>query len=251
MFQSDVKKFYNYLKKKDELGHRIIFLTTSNRWEGSGEKPKSTMFAQDLANRLANCEVLDVSKLKIFPCEGNVSRNEENRCGLKESLLKDKKKNPHGIIRCWASLNNPTDEMYVVANKIYESDIIVFFGSVRWGKMNAIYSHLMERLTWLEARHSSLGESNLLKDKEVGIIAFGHNWNGQNVVELEKDVLKFFGFKTPKELSFNRQWTNDALDETLSGYKKDYKDFLKEMNIVEKLKESLTDFNSWIRKINS
>lgn len=187
MFGNDVKKFYNYLKKKDELGHRIIFLTTSNRWEGSGEKPKSTMFAQDIAGKLANCEVLDVSKLKIFPCEGNVSRNEENRCGLKESLLKDKKKNPHGIIRCWASLNNPTDEMYVVANKIYESDIIVFFGSVRWGKMNAIYSHLMERLTWLEARHSSLGESNLIKDKETGIVAFGHNWNGQNVVQLEKD----------------------------------------------------------------
>jgi multimeric flavodoxin WrbA len=251
MFQTNVKKFHNYLKKKDSEGLRILFLTTSNRWEGSKEKPKSTMFAQDLSSKLANCEVLDISKLKIFPCEGNVSRNEENRCGLKESLLKDKKKNPHGIIRCWASLNNPTDEMYIVANKIYESDIIVFFGSIRWGKMNAIYSHLMERLTWLEARHSSLGESNLLKDKETGIVAFGHNWNGQNVVQLEKDVLKFFGFKTPKELSFNRQWTNDALDETLSGYKKDYKDFLKEMDIMEKLKESLTDFTNWIKKINS
>jgi hypothetical protein len=26
------------------------------------------------------------------------------------------------------------------------------------------------RLTWLENRHATLGESNLLKDKEVGVI---------------------------------------------------------------------------------
>jgi multimeric flavodoxin WrbA len=251
MFQNDVKKFFSYLKKKDSEGCKIIFFTTSNRWEGEKELPKSSMLAKDIRDKLTNCEVIDVSKLKIWPCEGNVSRHGGNNCGIKEALLKDDKKNPHKFIRCWASINNPKDEMYVVANKIYEADIVVFFGSVRWGKMNSIYTELIERLTWMENRHSSLGESNLLKDKEAGVIAMGHNWNGQNVVELEKDVLKFFGFKTPKELSFNRQWTSDAYDETLSGYKKDYKDFLKEMNIMEKLKESLTDFTNWIKKINS
>jgi hypothetical protein len=40
--------------------------------------------------------------------------------------------------------------------------------------MNAIYAELIERLTWLENRHATLGESNLLKDKEVGVIAIGH-----------------------------------------------------------------------------
>jgi multimeric flavodoxin WrbA len=133
----------------------------------------------------------------------------------------------------------------MVANKIYESDIIVFFGSIRWGKMNAVYTQLIERLTWLENRHASLGESNLLKDKEVGIVAMGHNWNGQNAVELEKEVLKFFGFQTPKELSFNRQWTTDSTDETLKGYKQDYKDFLKEKTLLDSLKESYRDFTEW------
>jgi multimeric flavodoxin WrbA len=136
--------------------------------------------------------------------------------------------------------------MYVVANKIYESDIIVFFGSIRWGKMNAVYTQLIERLTWLENRHATLGESNILKDKEVGIVAMGHNWNGQDAVELEKQVLKYFGFQTPKELSFNRQWTTDPTDESLKGYKQDYKDFLKEKTLLDSLKESYRDFSEWV-----
>jgi hypothetical protein len=76
----------------------------------------------------------------------------------------------------------------------------------------------------------------------------GHNWNGQNSVELEKDVLRFFGFKTPKELSFNRQWTQDAKDESLKGYKQDYKDFLKEKTLLDSLKESYRDFTEWVGK---
>jgi hypothetical protein len=250
--EKDIKKFFNYLKKKDLEGSKIVFFTTSNRWEEHKETPKSSQLALDIRSKLSNCEVIDVSKLKIFPCEGNVSSDKGNGCGLKAALLKDDKKNPHKFIRCWASINNQTDEMYVVANKIYEADVIVFFGSIRWGKMNAIYTHLIERLTWLENRWASLGESNLLKDKEVGVVAMGHNWNGHDAVNLEKDVLKFFGFKTPKELSFNRQWTMDPSDETLSGYKKDFKDFLEEKSVIDTLKESLTDFSKWIgRKLNS
>jgi hypothetical protein len=45
--------------------------------------------------------------------------------------------------------------------------------------MNAIYAELIERLTWLKNRHATLGESNLLKDKEVGV-AIGHNWAESN-----------------------------------------------------------------------
>lgn len=246
--ETQLKKFYNYLKDKDSKGNRIVLLTTSNRWVGEKELPKSSELALEIRSKLKNCEVIDVSKLKIFPCEGNVSRHDGNNCGVKDSMLKDSKKNPHKIVRCWASMNNPSDEMYIVANKIYESDIIVFFGSIRWGKMNAVYTQLIERLTWLENRHTTLGESNILKDKEVGVVAMGHNWNGSDSVELEKQVLGYFGFKTPKELSFNRQWTNDPTDETLKGYKQDYKDFLKEKSFIETLKESYKDFSEWINK---
>lgn len=252
MFNSDVKKFFNYLKKKDIEGNKIIFFTTSNRWEGEKGLPKSSMLAKEIRDKLTNCEVIDISKLKIFPCEGNVSSHGGNNCGVKDALLKNEKKNPHKIIRCWCSVNNPSDEMYVVANKIYESDIIVFFGSIRWGKMNSIYAEIMERLTWMENRHTTLKESNFLKDKEAGLVAIGHNWNGHNAIETEREVLRFFGFKTPKELSFNKQWTMDAKDESASGYKQEYKDFIKEFDVIKTLKESLTDFNKWLnRKLNS
>lgn len=242
--QKFINKFWTYLQKKDQTGSRILFLTTSNRWVGEKELPKSSELAIEIRNKLKNCEVIDVSKLKIFPCEGNVSRHGGNNCGIKESMLKDDKKNPHKIVRCWASFNNPSDEMYIVANKIYESDVIVFFGSIRWGKMNAVYTQLIERLTWLENRHTTLGESNIIKDIDCGIISVGHNWNGAEAIKTEKEVLGFFGFKTPKELFWSYQWTENAKDETKSGYNQDRKDFDKEFFDI--VKESIIRFRDFL-----
>jgi multimeric flavodoxin WrbA len=242
-----LKKLYNYLKK--DRKKKILFLTTSNRWEGDDELPKSSIIAQELLKKLGpnNTELINVAKLKIFPCEGNVSTKRGNTCGLKEAMLKDKSKNPTGNIRCWASLNNKSDELYKVANAIFEADIIIFFGSIRWGKMNSIYTELIERLTWIESRHSTLGESNLIKNKETGVVATGHNWNGAEAIKLEKQVLEFFGFKTPDVLSFNWQWTTDKYDETKKGYLEDFGDFLRDFNFVETLNESIMRFKEWIK----
>ena len=240
----NLKKLYKYLKNSDK---KVLFLTTSNRWEGQNELPKSSIIAKELASQLKSVEIINVSKLKIFPCEGNVSNHEGNGCGIKQAILKDDKKNPDKFIRCWASINNPTDEMHKVANAINNADIIIFFGSIRWGKMNAIYTQLIERLTWLENRHTTLGESNLLKDKEAGVIAVGHNWNGKESVKLEKEVLSFFGFKTPDVVSFNWQFLSDANDENQSGYKKEYKSFMKDFNFVETLKEGIKKFKDFFK----
>ena len=242
-----LKRLYNYIKKGKKK--KILFLTTSNRWEGDKELPKSSMIAHELIKKLGsdNIELINVEKLKIFPCEGNVSTKRGNTCGLKEAMLKNRSKNPTGNIRCWAALNNESDEMYKVANAIFEADIIIFFGSIRWGKMNSIYTELIERLTWLESRHTTLGESNLIKNKEAGIIATGHNWNGEEAIKLEKQVLKFFGFKSPDVLSFNWQWTNDKYDETKKGYLEDFGDFLRDFDFVETLKESIMRFKEWTK----
>ena len=244
----NLKKLYNYLKKNKNK--KILFLTTSNRWEGDNELPKSSIIADELIKKLGSdrVQLINVAKLKIYPCEGNVSTKRGNTCGLKEAKLDDKEKNPTGHIRCWASLNNKSDEMYKVANAIFDADIVIFFGSIRWGKMNSIYGELVERLTWLDNRHTTLGESNLLKDKEVGVIATGHNWNGEEAVKLEKQVLSFFGFKTPDVLSFNWQWTKDKNDESKKGYLEDFGDFLREFDFVESLKESIIKFKEWIKK---
>jgi multimeric flavodoxin WrbA len=235
-------KLFKYLKNSDK---KILFLTTSNRWEGEKELPKSSIIAHELTKQLKSVEIINVSKLKIFPCEGNVSNKEGNGCGVKAAMLKSN--NPDKFIRCWASINNPTDEMHKVANAIYDADIIIFFGSIRWGKMNAIYTQLVERLTWLENRHTTLGESNLLKDKETGVIAIGHNWNGKEAVKLEKEVLGFFGFKTPDVLSFSWQHLHFADDETQSGYKKAYATFMKDFNFVESLKEGIIKFKEFFK----
>lgn len=245
--------FYIYsMKQIDALVDRlskvdgkILFMTTSNRWSGQNEQPKSSILASEAAKRLKDVQIIDVAKLKIFPCEGNVSGHGENNCGIKAALLKDKSKNPHNEIRCWASINNPTDEMHKVANAIIESDAVVFFGSIRWGKMNAIYTQIVERLTWIENRHTSLKEKSILKGKIAGVVAVGHNWNGKEAVELEKEVLEFFGFDVPEELSFSWQYLDDAKDETLSGYKKEYVAFKKAMSAY--LESAVIKFKEFLK----
>lgn len=238
------KRTLNYLKNKK----KILFLTTSNRW--NDEVPKSSSLAYSLKEELGNDKVtiIDVSKLKIYPCEGNVSQMGKggNHCGTKDSVLKDKDKNPSGHHRCWASLNHKDDELWKVSKELLESDCVIFFGSIRWGKMNAIYSTLIERLTWLENRHSTLGESNLLNKIEAGIISVGHNWNGKEAVEHEKKVLTFFGFDVKEELSWSYQWTKDEKDETKEGYKEDIEDFEKEFSFIQLVKESIIKFKDFI-----
>lgn len=241
----ELDKLISHLSKKDK---RVLLLTTSNRWSGQKEQPKSSMLAAELAKELKSSRTINVSKLRIFPCEGNVSTHGGNTCGLKEAVLKDRKKNPTGDVRCWASVNNPTDEMHEVANAILEADVVLFFGSVRWGKMNAVYTNLIERLTWLENRHTTLGESNLLKDKEAGVIAVGHNWNGEEAVELEREVLRFFGFKTPRELSLSWQHLKDADDESKDGYRREYGEFKKAFGILDAVKESVEKFKQYFKR---
>lgn len=238
-----LKTLYNYLNSKK--GKKILFLTTSNRWKGQNEMPKSSIIAEELSKKLDDVKIIDVSKLNIFPCEGNVSLHEGNMCGIKKALLQNKEKNPHGFIRCWCSINNPSDEMHKVANSIYESDIVIFFGSIRWGKMNSVYTQIVERLTWIQNRFVTFGEENLLKDKMAGVVAVGHNFNGHEAVILEKQVLKFFGFQVPDELSFNWQYSPDEWDESVEGYKKDYPKFLEIFNFKKILKEGLLKFSTW------
>ena len=171
-----------------------------------------------------------------------------NNCGSKDSVLKDKQKNPSNNHRCWCSINNKDDELWKVSKELLESDAVVFFGSIRWGKMNAMYAKLIERLTWLENRHTTLGESNIIKDIDCGVISVGHNWNGKEAIDLEKRILTFFGFKVPDELSWSYQWTEDCENETQSGYKKDPIDFEKDFSFIKLVKESIIKFKDFILK---
>lgn len=215
-YENKLDKLINHLKEKK----KVLILTTSNRWVGDNQKAKSTVLAEYVADEIKNAEVIDVSKLKIYDCEGNVSKNEGNNCGVKAAALKDKEKNPSGNHRCWCSYNNKDDELWKISKVLFESDAVVFFGSVRWGQTNGVYQRLIERLTWLENRHSTLNEDNIIKDKDAGIVFIGQNWNGEQVLETQKNVLKFFGFNVPDQLSFNWQYLSDPKDESQNSYKK-------------------------------
>lgn len=204
---------------------KVLFITTSSRGEWAikelKEEPKSTRLAKAIQSYLgkSKCVLFESIKLKIHNCEGNVSHAEGNSCGVKKATLKDKVKNPTGDHRCWASINNSDDELWKITKELFESDVVIFFGSIRWGQMNAQYQNLIERLTFLQNRHSTLGESNVLGNISCGVIATGQNWNGKEAIETQKQVLTFFGFDIKDELFWNWQFTKNAKDETQKSYK--------------------------------
>ena len=228
-----LKQTLDILKKKK----KVLLLSCSNRynWDDNNiDGPKSKLIAMYLNEELGDKSVfIDVSELKILPCEGNVSRKDGNSCGLLKSLLKDDKKNPSGYHRCWASLNNKTDELWKISKELFESDAVIFFSSVRWGQTNMFYQNLIERLTWIENRHTTLGESNLVEDIETGFICVGQNWNGENVTEIQKEVHGFYGFKPNDDLYWNWQYTKDVNDETQKSYKDSHKKFIKDTKLPE------------------
>lgn len=224
IYQEKLNNAIEYLKKKE----KVLFLTTSNRWEGDKEKPKSTILAEFIKSKVGDkVEIIDVTKLNIYICEGNVSKSDGNNCGVKDSALKDKEKNPTGNHRCWCSINNKDDELWKISKPLFESDAIVFFVSVRWGQTNSVYQKLIERLDWIENRHTTLKEDNIVENIDAGIIAIGQNWNGETVIDTQKQVLDFYGFKVPEELSFNWQYTKDKMDESQESYKKALSTFKK------------------------
>jgi hypothetical protein len=210
-----------YLEKKNN----ILFLTTSTRFrKDAWDVPKTTQLALHVLDHLKRTKkrvtLLDVAKLKIHTCEGNVSGGKGNRCGLLEAKLRDRSKNPTGHHRCWASINNKDDQLYVISRELFRSQAVVFFVSVRWGQTNSVYQRLFERLTWIENRFTTLGESPIpqLKKLEAGIVIFGQNWNDAGVLKIQRQNFKWFGWKTPAPLSFYWQFTRDADDESAESY---------------------------------
>ena len=98
MVQSDgykkLKQTIDILKKKD----KVLLLSCSNRYQFDSKNidiPKSKLLALHIQEELGDkATFIDITELKILPCEGNVSRKDGNTCGLLKASLKDKKKNP-------------------------------------------------------------------------------------------------------------------------------------------------------------
>ena len=220
-FKKQLEKAVKYLNTKG----KVLLITTSNRGEYARkdlhDSPKSTRIAEVIQRSLGahRCTLVDISKLKIYECEGNVSNNDGNSCGTRDCKEKDPAKNPSGHLRCWASFHNEDDELWKVVTPLLESHVVVFLGSIRWGQTNAYYQKLIERLDWIENRHTTLGEKNIVEGIESGFIFIGQNWNGSNVVKTQKQVHEFYGFKPVDELYFNWQYTEDMNEESKDSYK--------------------------------
>ena len=208
-----------------ESKNDILLLTTSNRFEGHAwDVPKTTQLAlrirEHLRKKRKRVTLIDVAKLTIHTCEGNISGKRGNDCGVLAAKLPDRSKNPTGQHRCWASINNADDQLYKISRELFRSRVVVFFVSVRWGQANSVYQRLFERLSWIENRFSSLGQAPIrqLRKLEAGIVVFGHNWNDEAVLETQRQNFKWFGWKTPAALSLCWQYTKDEEEESQESY---------------------------------
>jgi len=226
----NIDRTINELKKFK----KVLFLTCSNRYQKILEKqtPKSTILAEVIAENLDNVTIINVPDLNIYPCEGNVSREDGNQCGTKEALLKDKNKNPSGYHRCWASVHNEDDELWKITKELFESDCVIFFSSIRWASANMFYQKLIERLNWVNNRHVPGTESNVIKDVSSGFICVGQHKYADNETKIQKDVHDYYGFKVNDSLYW--YWISENVDygeETYKGYLQSYPKFYKEFHI--------------------
>ena len=233
MKEGNLKVLKNTIKELEKY-KKVLLLTCSNRGEevSKTQLPKSSILARVIHNNLDNSTIIDVTKLKIYPCEGNVSRMDGNVCGIKEALLDDPEKNPSGYHRCWASVHNPDDELWKVSKELFESDCVVFFASVRWGQANMFYQKLIERLNWINNRFIPYGEENIIKDISSGFIIIGQHKYGDDIAELQYNNHEYYGFDVNKELYWN--WNAENIeydDETLQGYLDSYPEFFDEFKI--------------------
>jgi len=230
----DFKKLKETINELEKLD-KVLLLTCSNRynWDNNDvDIPKSTILAMVINDYLNEKSVLiDVPELNIVPCEGNVSRKDGNSCGLMKSKLNDDKKNPTGYHRCWASFNNKNDELWKISKELFNSNAVIFFTSIRWGQANMFYQKLIERLTWIENRHYTLGESNIVKNIQSGFICTGQNWNGMNVVDTQKKVHSFYGFNPNDTFYWNWQYTKKVTDESQKSYKSAFPSFVNKFNL--------------------
>jgi hypothetical protein len=233
MKEGSLKVLKNTIKELEKY-KKVLLLTCSNRGEevSKTQLPKSSILARVIHNNLDNSTIIDVTKLKIYPCEGNVSRMEGNVCGIKEALLDDPEKNPSGYHRCWASVHNPDDELWKISKELFESDCVVFFASVRWGAANMFYQKLIERLNWINNRFIPYGEENIIKNISSGFIIIGQHKYGDDIAELQYNNHEYYGFDVNKELYWN--WNAEDIefdDETLQGYLDSYPEFFDEFKI--------------------
>jgi hypothetical protein len=208
-----------------ESKNNILLLTTSTRFRGHPwDVPKTTQLARrieaQLKGKKKRVTLIDVASLTIHTCEGNISEKKGNSCGVPDAKLRDKRKNPTGHHRCWASINNADDQLYKITRELFRSQVVVFFVSVRWGQTNSVYQRLLERLSWIENRVTTLGEKPIaqLKKLEAGVVLFGHNWNDAEVLKVQQQNFRWFGWKAPKALSFCWQYTSNAEQESAESY---------------------------------
>jgi len=216
--------------------NRVLLLTCSNRYDPilRTQDPKSTILAKVISSKLDNVTILNVPDLNIYPCEGNVSREDGNKCGARQAMLKDAEKNPTGYHRCWASIHNPDDELWRVSKELFASDCVMFFASVRWGQANMYYQKLIERLNWINNRFVPLGEDNVIRDTTSGFFIVGQHYGAEQICENQMGMHEYYGFKIDPGLY--RFWQAEDIyfdEETLDGYLESYPKFYKEFKITK------------------
>lgn len=165
----------------------IVFHTSTHDPKQSSSSILGVMGTQALLSMApgSTAKFVDVAKL-------HVAENLSCYAGGKLNCA-DPKAGPY---RCWANVNDPTDQMPVVYDGLKWADTVIVTTSVRWGSHTAVLQRMIERMNTLENRGSVYKEPFPMAGKKLGIVVTGMNWRTGKVATDLLDTLRWWGFAT-------------------------------------------------------
>ena len=76
-----------------------------------------------------------------------------------------------------------------------------------------------------------INHNGIIENIQSGFICCGQNWKGMDVVDTQKRVHSFYGFKPNDKFYWNWQYTNKITDESKESYKEAFPTFVKKFKI--------------------
>lgn len=154
----------------------------------------------------------DTEKLKLLVLNGSLKHkgvlsNTEELCRLVIKYIKDlDNKLNYEIIRL-SDLNLPpglkfreskTDAWPGIAEKILNSDIVIFATPIWWGQRSSLMQRIIERMDSFDEEYKKEGRS-LLLNKIAGVVITGSEDGAQQTLGSILSVLTFMNFTIPPE----------------------------------------------------
>lgn len=169
-------------EKEGAKGLRVLGISGSSRQKpGMSKSEKLLISALDKAKKLgADTDLIRLSDLKIYECEGNYSQNPK-----------------FCTYPCQSSMKYEDDQMQRVYDAVLRTDVLWLATPIRWNNHSALVQKFVERMNAIENQNIWFGNP-LIHGKVAGLIIIGHVDGLQHVAGNLLNFFSWLGFQTPE-----------------------------------------------------